>query len=154
MKRALAVATAVAGLAALTGCSASPAVEDDPSAAPSESATIPVPALPPESPEATAAAGGVKDACETFNTLLTRYAAVPGNDANAYEEIYLASEDAKGTAPEEVSGLFAALSLIAIDHAGAAETGGEPEQASKDSVRDAVFTNSGACTAEGVTLQL
>jgi hypothetical protein len=153
VKRTLAAA-AIAGLAALSGCTASPAVEDDPSAAPSESATIPVPALPPESPETTAAGGGVKAACETFNALWARYAAAPGDDPEAYEEIYLKSEDAKDTAPEEVSGLFAALSLIAVDHAGAAETGGEPEQASKDAVRDAVFAGSGACTAEDVTLTL
>jgi hypothetical protein len=56
----------------------------------------------------------------------------------------LKSEDAKGTLSGDLSGLFAALSLIAIDHAGAAERGGEPEQASKDAVRDAVFANAGA----------
>jgi len=53
-----------------------------------------------------------------------------------------------------VSGLFAALSLIAIDHSSAAEAGGEPEQASKDAVRDAVFADAGSCSAEGVTLTL
>ena len=158
MKRMLA-ATTLLGLAALTGCSATAAPEDDPSS----SATVPVQALPSEAtpasessatPEAAAAGGDIKGACEDFNTLWADYAAVAGDDPNAYEEIYLASEDAKETVPEEVSGLFAALSLIAIDHSSAAETGGEPEQASKDAVRDAVFANGGACTAAGVTLQL
>ncbi len=158
MKRMLA-ATILLGLTALTGCSATAAPEDDPSA----SAPLPASAPPSETspasessstPEAAAAGGGIKGACGEFNTLWADYAAVAGDDPNAYEEIYLASEDAKDTAPEEVSGLFAALSLIAIDHAGAAENGGQPEQASQDAVRDAVFANSGACTAEGVTLTL
>jgi hypothetical protein len=148
LKRMLAAAAAVAGLAALTGCSASPAVEDDPSAAPSESTVTPAPSSTP------VAAGSVKEACELFNSLYARYGAVPGDDPDAYEDIYLKSEDAKNSAPDEVFGLFAALSLIAIDHAGAAETGGEPEQASKDAIRDAVFANAGTCTAADVTLQL
>ena len=54
--------------------------------------------------------------------------------------------------PGTSEGLFASLSLLAIDHSAAAESGGEPEQASKDAVRDAVFANAGTCTAEGVTL--
>lgn len=152
-------ATTLLGLTALTGCSATAAPEDDPSA----SVTAPAPAPPsetspaaesPSTPDAAAAGGDLKGACEEFNTLWADYAALAGDDPNVYEEIYLASEDAEDTAPEEVSGLCAALSLLAIDHAGAAENGGQPEQASKDAVRDAVFATAGACTAEGVTLTL
>lgn len=149
LKRMLAAATAaVAGLSALIGCSAGPAAEADPSAALSESSSAPAQSSIP------VVASSVKEACELFNSLYAQYAAVPGDDPNAYEDIYLKSEDAKNSAPDEVSGLFAALSLIAIDHARAAETGGEPEQASKDAVRDAVFANAGTCTAADVTLQL
>ena len=79
---------------------------------------------------------------------------MPPGDANAYEDVYLKAEDAKDTVTGDLQGLFAALSLLAIDHSTAAGTGGEPAQASKDAVRDAVFANSGACSAEGVTLKL
>ena len=82
------------------------------------------------------------------------YAAVPAGDTDGYEDVYLAAEDAKDTVGGDLRGLFAALSLLAIDQSAAAGSGGEAAQESKDAVRDAVFANAGTCTAEGVTLQL
>ncbi|WP_247041854.1 hypothetical protein [Arthrobacter rhizosphaerae] len=101
-----------------------------------------------------AGAGDVKGACQLFNTLYADYKAVSVNDVNAYEDIYFVSEEAKKTAPKAVYGLFAALSLIAIDHSGSAGSGEGPEQASKDTVRDQVFAAAPACTAVDVTLRL
>lgn len=80
--------------------------------------------------------------------------AIRSSDPHAYEDIYFESQDAEETAPGAVSGLFAALGLIAINHSGAAGGGGAPEQAATDVVHDAVFANAGACTAEDVTLRL
>jgi hypothetical protein len=152
VKRNLAAA-AIAGLVGLTGCASAPAPVGPTSIPSPETATTQ--ASPSESSASEAAApGSVKDVCEAFNTLYAEYKAVPGNDSNAFEDIYLKSEDAKKTVTGNLRGLFASLSLLAIDHSGAAERGGKPEQASKDAVRDAVFANAGACTAEGVTLRL
>lgn len=144
-------ATALVGLGALTGCSEGPAVKEAASAAPAES-TAGAPTS--ESSSTPMAAGDVREACERFNELWAEYAATTGNAPEAYDEIYLASEEAKETVSGDLRGLFAALSLIAVDHAVVAGSGGQPEQSSKDAVRDAVFANAGACTAEGVTLTL
>jgi hypothetical protein len=157
LKKILAAA-AIAGLAGLTACAPStPApASTTASATPTSSAAGTSKATASKSSGTPTSAGGVKEACELFNTLYADYkAAVPQNDANAFEDIYLKSEEAKDTAPSDVVSLFAALSLLAIDHSAAAESGGGPEQASKDAVRDAVFGNAGtACTAEDVTLRL
>lgn len=104
--------------------------------------------------ERAAGAADVKGACKLFNTLYADYKAVSVNDVNAYEDIYFTAEEAKKTAPKAVYGLFAALSLIAIDHSGSAGPGEGPEQASKDAVRDQVFAAAPACTAVDVTLVL
>jgi hypothetical protein len=104
--------------------------------------------------ERAAGAADVKGACKLFNTLYSDYKAVPVNDVNAYEDIYFVSEEAKKTAPKAVYGLFAALSLIAIDHSGSAGPGEGPEQASKDTLRDQVFAAAPVCTAVDVTLVL
>lgn len=149
MKRILAAA-AIAAVAGLTACVSTPKEPIGPSSIPTETAAT-VQASPSES--STAAAGGVKDACETFNALYAEYKALPGTEPNAYEDIYLKAQDAKDTVSGDLNGLFAALSALAIDHSAAAENGGQPEQASKDAVRDAVFANAGTCTAEGVTLR-
>ena len=141
------VAAAVAGL---TACSPSPAPVD-PTPTTTESATT-AQASPSESSTA-ATTGSVKEACETFNALYAEYKALPGTDPNAYEDIYLKAQDAKDAVSGDLIGLFASLSALSMDHS-AAENGGQPEQASKDAVRDAVFANAGACTAEGVTLRL
>jgi hypothetical protein len=147
-------AAAIASLAGLTACTSNPESPGTPAASPSESAaTVQAPPTESSSP-GTAAAGGVKGACELFNSLYGEYKAIPGNDPNAYEDIYLKSQAAKDTVSGDLTGLFAALSLLAIDHSGAAENSGEPEQASKDAVRDAVFANADTCTAGGVTLRL
>jgi hypothetical protein len=106
------------------------------------------------SSSAASSAGGTKKACELFNSLFAEYQAVPAGDANGFEEIYLQAEDAKDTVSGDLAGLFASLSLLAIDHSAAAESGGGPAQGSKDAVRDAVFANAGTCSAEGVTLRL
>ena len=43
---------------------------------------------------------------------------------------------------------------MTIGHSAVVGKGGQPDQVTKDAVRDAVFANAGACTAEGVTLTL
>lgn len=101
-----------------------------------------------------AAANDVKGACELFNSLYEEYKTVDEDDPNGYERIYLAAQDAKDIVSGDLTGLFAALSLLAIDHSSAAINGAQPEQQSKDAVRDAVFANAGTCTADGVTLRL
>lgn len=154
VKKTLAL-VAAAGLAALTGCSVSapaPAGQaPSESVAPASGGTEPAPSAPSG---ATAAASGAREACERFNSLFAEYAAVRADDAGGYEDIYLQAEDAKDAVAGDLRGLFAALSLLAIDHSSAAEAGGAPAQESRDAVRDAVFANSGTCTAEGVTLRL
>lgn len=150
MKR-IFIALAIAAVAGLTACSPSP-TPVDPTPTTTESAAT-TQASPTESATA-AAASGVKDACETFNALYAEYKALPGTEPNAYEDIYLKAQDAKDKVPGDLGGLFAALSALAIDHSAAAENGGQPEQAAKDAVRDAVFANAGTCTADGVTLRL
>jgi hypothetical protein len=144
-------AAAIACFAALTACTANPASPGTPTASPAQP-TATSPASPSES--SADAASGTKGACELFNSLYADYKAVPAGDSNAYEDIYLKSEDAKDSVTGDLQGLFAALSLLAIDHSGTAAKGEEPAQASKDAVRDAVFANAGTCTAEGVTLRL
>ena len=159
MKRTLSTA-AVAALMGLTACSvttpdpAGPAsTEPSTKPAPSNGAADPM-AGPSPSNASGMGAGGVRAACEEFNSLMADYAAVPAGDADGYEDVYLAAEEAKDTAGGDLRGLFAALSLLAIDQSAAAGSGGEAAQESKDAVRDAVFANAGTCTAEGVTLQL
>jgi hypothetical protein len=95
----------------------------------------------------------VKVACETFNSLYAGYKVIQ-NDSNAYEDIYLAAQDAKDTVSGNLVGLFASLSVLALDHSSAVDAGGQPGQESKDAVRDAVFANANECTAAGVTLRL
>ncbi|WP_104109981.1 hypothetical protein [Arthrobacter sp. N199823] len=151
MKRTFA-AVAIAGLLGLTGCASSPTAMETSSAP--KTAT---PTASAESPVDSAAATGaktVKDACETFNSLYAEFAAVSVDNENGYEDIYMKAQDAQGTVSGNLVGLFASLSIIALDRASAASDGGQIEQASKDAVRDAVFANASACTAEGVTLQL
>lgn len=155
MKKILAAA-AMASLAGLTACSvATPAPDSTTSAAPVASTPAPSTASPSRSssPSAAPQAGGVKVACETFNSLYADYKAIQ-NDSNAYEEIYFAADDAQDTVTGNLVGLFASLKVIAIDHSSAVNKGGAPEQESKDAVRDAVFANAGECTAAGVTLRL
>jgi hypothetical protein len=150
MNRILAAA-AIACLAGLTACTANPASPDTPTPSPTQG-TASSQASPSESsPDA---ASGAKRACELFNSLYAEYKAVPAGDYNGYEDIYFRSEDAKDSLTGDLKGLFAALSLLSIDHSGAASKGGGVEQASKDAIRDAVFANAGTCTAEGVTLRL
>jgi hypothetical protein len=151
MKKFLTAAT-VAAIAGLTACASPPKEPIGPSSIPTETAAT-MQVSPSESSPA-APAGGVKKACETFNALYAEYKALPGTDPNAYEDIYLKAQDAKDTVSGDLIGLFVSLSALSMDHSAAAENGGQPEQASKDAVRDAVFANAGACTAEGVTLRL
>nr|WP_217508983.1 hypothetical protein [Pseudarthrobacter sp. C4D7] len=100
------------------------------------------------------AAGGTKEACELFNKLVADYAAVSPTDSQGYEDVYSKAQDAKDSVSGDLKGLFASLSLLAIDRSSAADSGGKPSQESEDAVRDAVFANAGTCTAEGVTLRL
>lgn len=153
MKRII-TAAAIAGLAGLTACAPNPAPADPPTASPS--GTAPATQTPQlESPVSAAAGdGSVKEACQTFNSLYTEYKELPGDDPNAYEDIYFKAQDAKDTVSGDLVGLFTSLSVLALERASTGEDGGQPDQASKDAVRDAVFANAGTCTAEDVTLRL
>jgi hypothetical protein len=101
-----------------------------------------------------AKAAGTREACELFNKLVVDYTAVSPTDSKGYEDVYLKAQDAKDRVTGDLQGLFASLGLLAIDHSATAESGGKPARESQDAVRDAVFANSAACTAEGVTLRL
>lgn len=155
MKKILA-ATAFAGLLGLTACSVStpapePAASDS---APATSSPAPSQASPSRSSAATdPQAGGAKEACELFNSLYVEYRAA-ADDPNAYEDVYRAARDVKDNYSGNLKGLFTSLAALAIDHSSVADTGGQPQQKSKDLVRDAVFANAQECTAEGVTLRL
>jgi hypothetical protein len=143
----------LAGLAALAGCSVSAPAPAGPS--PSESPAESAGGTPAASPSSSALApGSAKEACERFNSLFADYVAVSEGDASAYEDIYLQAQDAKETVTGDLRGLFASLSVLALDHSSAAESGAEPAQESKDAVSDAVFANIGTCTKAGVTLKL
>lgn len=160
MKKILTMAAAV-GFASLTACSVStpdfnaastapPAPEQSRANSPRTTASAgSATDAPPSS-----AAGGAKGTCELFNELVAEYKAVPADDPDGFEDIYLRAEDAKDATAGDLQGLFASLSLLAIDRSAAAESGGVPAQESQDAVRDAVFANAGTCTAEGVTLRL
>lgn len=152
MKKILAAA-AFAGLAGLTACSVATPAPVSPS--PSEtSSPAPSQSTPSRSSDAPAPqAGGVKAACEQFNALFAEYKAIQG-DANAYEDIYLAAQDAKDAVSGNQKGLFTSLSVLSLDRSSAVKSGGVVDQSSKDLVRDAVFANAQECTAEGVTLLL
>jgi hypothetical protein len=145
-------AAAIASAAALTACASTPNEPIGPSSMPAETATSKQ-ASSSGSPTA-APPGNVKAACETFNALYDEYKALPGTDPDTYEDVYLKAQKAKDTVSGDLTGLFAALRLLAIEHSIAAANGGQPKQASKDAVRDAVFANAGTCTAEDVTLRL
>lgn len=156
---AVAAAITIAGLTACTVSEPAPvsttgSPEATASAESTASASFKPNATDAEISERAAGASDVKGACELFNTLYAEYKAVPVNDVNAYEDIYFISEEVKETAPKAVYGVFAALSLIAIDHSGSAGPGEGPEQASKDTLRDQVFAAAPACTAVDVTLRL
>ena len=157
---AAAMAMAVLTGGTMAGCSVStPAPEESPR--PTASATGPGNSTESSSPAAStgtgstaSAAGGTKAACELFNRLVADYAAVSPTDPQGYEDVYSKAQDAKDTVSGDLRGLFTSLSLLAIDHSSAAESGGKPAKESEDAVRDAVFANAGTCTAEGVTLRL
>ncbi|WP_120522513.1 hypothetical protein [Arthrobacter celericrescens] len=149
MKRLLAM-IALVGAACLTACTpggASPAPGSAP-ASPSDS--IETPGSTEGTPSSSAGAGDVKDACELFNSLYAEFAATAKDDADAFDDIYLRADEAQTTAPEEVSGLFYALSLLALDRS----LGDAPSQESKDAIQDAFLASSVPCTAEGVTLKI
>lgn len=161
-------AASIAALAALAGSALSGCSVSTPAPAESAQATVPASAQPAtaqardsaqaratDSPSSAAGGGmATREACELFNKLVADYAAVPPTDSNGYEDVYLKAQDAKDRVSGDLRGLFASLGLLAIDHSSAAGTGGKPAKESQDAVRDAVFANSAACTAEGVTLRL
>ncbi|MEW9870394.1 hypothetical protein [Arthrobacter sp. HS15c] len=150
MKRILAAA-AFASLAGLTACSVSTPAPDTSTLTSSPAPSQPTPSRSSDAPAPQA--GGVKAACEQFNALYAEYKAIQG-DANAYEDIYFAAQDAKDAVSGNQKGLFTSLSVLSLDRSSAVQSGGEVDQASKDLVRDAVFANAQECTAEGVTLRL
>jgi len=149
---------AIAGAACLTACSPGGAGPAPSSAPPSASSNAEVsnsadasgPSGGTEGTPSSATAGSVKESCELFNSLYAEYAATGKDDADGFDDIYLRSDDAKESAPEEVAGLFAALSLLALDRS----LGEAPSQESKDAIQDAFLASSGPCTAEGVTLKI
>ncbi|MGO4186137.1 hypothetical protein [Pseudarthrobacter sp. TAF60_1] len=155
MKNILAAA-AVVCLAGLTACSVTTPA---PGGASSTTAPITTSAAPsqasPSRSTGTAApqAGQVKEACELFNSLFAEYR-VSAPTSNAYEEIYSKAWKAKDSYTGNLRGLFSSLSALTISHSAVVEKGGQPDQVTKDAVRDAVFANAGACTAQGVTLTL
>ena len=161
MKKAF-TAGVIAATAALTGgvlagCSVStPAPAEPVKPASSPASTRDGAASPAAGATASqgAKAAGTREACELFNKLVVDYAAVSPTDSKGYEDVYLKAQDAKDRVTGDLQGLFASLGLLAIDHSSAAESGGKPSPESQDAVRDAVFANSAACTAEGVTLRL
>lgn len=65
---------------------------------------------------------GAKGTCELFNELVAEYKAVPADDPEGFEDIYLRAEDAKDATAGHLQGLFASLSLLAISHSAAAES--------------------------------
>ena len=150
-------AAAVASLAGLAACSTAapaPGGSTSPSApGTSTSAATQVPPSGASEAAAGAEASGAKAACELFNSLHADLQAA-GNDANAFEDVYREAADAKGSVSGDLSGLFASIGVLALDYSSEVETGEPVDQASKDLVRDAVFANSGTCTAAGVTLRL
>lgn len=157
MKKILAVA-AIAGLAGLTACSVSTPAPDSTTstAAPSTSTSSSVPSrATPSASGSVPASGtsGVKEACEKFNSLFAEYrTAEPTSDA--YEAIYSKAWKAKDAYTGNLRGLFSSLSALTISHSAVVEKGGQPDQAAKDAVRDAVFANANECSAAGVTLTL
>ena len=154
MKKILAAA-AVACLAGLTACSvSSPAPDTTTTAASAESAPATTKASPTRTSTASAAGSAtVKEACQKFNSLYAQYRAA-GTDANAHEDVYRAAAEAKDSVSGNLKGLFTSMAVLALDQSSAIETGVPVDQSSKDAIRDAVFANAGACTAEGVTLTL
>jgi hypothetical protein len=145
---------ALTGAACLTACS--PGASTAPGNAPASSSdsTAPSDSTSPsdgtDGSPSSAAAGGVKESCELFNSLYAEYAATGKDDADGFDDIYLRADEAQATAPEEVSALFSALSMLALDRA----QGEAPSQESKDAIQDAFLAGSGPCTAEGVTLKI
>ncbi|MEO8284347.1 MAG: hypothetical protein ABI568_13265 [Pseudarthrobacter sp.] len=155
MKNILAVA-AVACLAGLTACSVTTPAPGGASSTttPTTSSAAPSQASPSRSTGTAAPqAGQAKEACELFNSLFAEYRASEPT-SNAYEEIYSKAWKAKDAYTGNLRGLFSSLSALTISHSAVVEKGGQPDQVTKDAVRDAVFANAGACTAEGVTLTL
>ncbi|WP_255768055.1 hypothetical protein [Pseudarthrobacter sulfonivorans] len=156
MKNILSAAAAAACVAGLAACSVTtPAPNEATSTTPpATSSAAPSQASPSRSTGTSAAqAGEVKEACELFNSLFAEYRASEPT-SNAYEEIYAKAWKAKDAYTGNLRGLFSSLSALTISHSAVVEKGGQPDQATRDAVRDAVFANAGACTAEGVTLTL
>jgi len=89
----------------------------------------------------------IKTSCESFNTIVSDLRAVEPGDIDAYDDIYLRAEDEKDTAPTETYGLFAVLSLLALE----AGSGGTEDE-TMSTMMDAITYSAGACTAEDVTL--
>lgn len=100
---------------------------------------------------ATDSGPAIAAACQQFNAIYADYKAIDG-DPNAYEEIYFAAQDAKDPlVGQNIRALFASLSLLTLERTPVDQ---EPDQEYKDLVRDAVWANAPACTAEGITLRL
>jgi hypothetical protein len=154
LKKILAAA-AVACLTGLTACSvSSPAPDTTTTAASAESAPATTKASPSRTSTASAAGSATaKEACEKFNSLYAQYRAA-GTDAKAQRDVYLAAADAKDTVSGNLKGLFTSMAILALDQWSETKNGTPVSQKTKDGIRDAVFANAGACTAEGVTLTL
>lgn len=138
------------GLALSMGACSSDESDPKPSASASASVTEDAPAPgEPGSGVGAESTGDIKGSCEEFNSIMEEMRATSPDDADAFDDLYVRSEEAKKTSPEETYGLFSATSLLALDKAL-----GETNQETSDALRDATFAASGPCTAEDVTLLL
>ncbi|UVJ39216.1 hypothetical protein [Arthrobacter sp. CJ23] len=145
--RKLIAALAMAGLAGLTACAPASEAPAPASTAPASGNSV---AKPSKSASAGASTGalGVKESCERFNSLVVDLRAVKAEDSDGYDDIYFRAQEAKDAATGDIKGLFAAVSMLALDRS----LGETPSKQSQDAIRDAVFANAGECTAEDVTL--
>ena len=91
----------------------------------------------------------MKESCELFNSIVADLRAVKPEDSDGYDDIYFRAQEAKDAASGNQKGLFAAVSLLALDRS----LGERPSKQSEDAMRDALFGNAGECTAEDVTLK-
>lgn len=133
------VAITITAAVGLAGCSSGSEPKADPKADASVSAS-----------SSSSEQLGVKEACEKFNTLYAELGAITPGDSDAYDNVYLSADEAAASAPGDTAGLFAALSMLALERA----SGEEPSADAQAAILDAVTANSSACTAEGVTLTL
>lgn len=100
--------------------------------------------------DATGETLGVTESCELFNTTYAELRTIAADDADAYDDVYLAVEEALPTVAPETSALFSALSATALE----ASLGEGVSAETEDALGTAFLAASGDCTAAGVTLKM